>query len=59
MIYNRPDREYFIVMNDNYNFNIQVYKLLPNNKRDTMLFGMLMNISSCGKQVISEPFIFN
>lgn len=59
MIYNRPDREYFIVMNDNYNFNIQVYKLLPNNKRDIMLFGIWMNISSCGKKVISEPFIFN
>lgn len=55
-IYNRPDREYYIVMNNNYNFNIQVYKINYKNKREKMLFGMWMNVSSCGKCVISNPF---
>ena len=55
-LYNRPDREYYIVMNDNYNFNIQVYKLDPKNKREKMLFGIWMNVTSGDKNVISEPF---
>jgi hypothetical protein len=55
-LYNRPDREYYIVMNDNYNFNIQVYKLDPKNKREKMIFGIWMNVTSCNKNVISEPF---
>ena len=55
-LYNRPDREYYIVMNDNYNFNIQVYKMNINNKREKMMFGIWMNVTPCGKDVISEPF---
>lgn len=55
-LYNRPDREYYIVLNNNYNFNIQVYKLDQEHKRERMLFGILMNITSCGKNMISEPF---
>jgi hypothetical protein len=56
-LYNRPDREYYIVMNNNYDFNIQVYKINHNkNRREKMLFGMWMNVSSCGKCVISDPF---
>ena len=43
-------------MNDNYNFNIQVYKLDPKNKREKMLFGIWMNVTSGDKNVISEPF---
>jgi len=56
-IYNRPDREYYIVMNNNYNFNIQVYKLNFENRREEFILGIWMNISDCGKKIISaEPF---
>jgi hypothetical protein len=55
-IYNRPDREYLIVMNNNYNFNIQVFKINSKNEKEKMLFGMWMNVSSCGKKISSEPF---
>lgn len=52
-IYNRPDREYYIVIESPEIYNIQVYKLNSNNKREIMLFGIWVDINN---SIISEPF---
>lgn len=43
-IYNRPDREYYIVMESSEIYNIHVYKLNSNNKREKQLFIMWIDI---------------
>lgn len=59
LIFNKPNREYFVVMNDNNNYNIQVYELNMNKKRKTSILGIFIILDENRKINISEPFFTN